>query len=181
MSAPVERPRAWGPNQRNKVETSSSKVNNVNLKTSFQKSKSPMQQEHVDLNVDGVKINDISNTNLVTDEEGDLFQNQVVQRLQQETRAKGMEILENLRADTEILEEEREILEAQLILDHERYLEDRLNTEQDKKHQSIKVENRTLFTDEKHKDSPLSRDIPVPLVNTYDLLSHRPLSATMFR
>jgi hypothetical protein len=131
----------------------------MSLKTDTRRNPTRKNEEEYD--TDNMETSDISNANLVADEEAGLFQDQLRQRFQNEKKKKQVEIVEKLQKDTENLAQEEESLQSQLLREHKQFLRD---------------EN------EMHAKSRASRAAStLPTVNLYDISSHRPVSAVEFR
>lgn len=115
---------------------------------------------------------EVSGTNLMSDEDAGLFQEQLRKRFRNEDnrqRVEMVEIVENLERDTKKLAQEEESLQSQLLREHKQFLRD---------------ENESLA---KMKDGRKDSQATVrpastlPTVNLYDISSHRPVSALEFQ
>ena len=163
-------------------------ANKTRLKTSSYEATASKQQVCGVLVKDDLTVNhsnansNFNDTNLVADEEGDLFQNQLKQHFKDETEAKEIEILENLHKDFELLEQEQGTLESQIGREYEQLLKDRLSSDKDGKHLESEKQFEVLSKFyENDTENSLWRDISLSIVNSYDVSNHRPVSAMTFR
>jgi hypothetical protein len=119
---------------------------------------------------DNSETRDISNTNLVADEEAGLFHDQLQLRLKDEKKKKKVEIVENLQNDFETLSQEEESLQSQLLREHKQLL-------RDENEMFEKMKEPKVSSESQNSSRPAST---LPTVNLYDI-SSRPVSAVNFR
>ncbi len=113
----------------------------------------------------------ISDTNLVADEEAGLLQDQLQKRFQNERKKKEVEIVENLQKDAENLAQEEESLQSQLLREHKQFLRDE---------KEMHAKMKEIKESAESQNSPRAAST-LPTVNVYDISNHRPVSAVEFR
>ena len=100
----------------------------------------------------------MNNNYLTTDDEGNMFQRQLRQRLENESMTKTAEIVSNIKQDASLLEIEGENLEGHLVREHLQYMKDRFSGEDydgDKKFTRIKenqISEKTLLGDQDDRE-----------------------------
>ncbi|XP_028401468.1 uncharacterized protein LOC114524554 isoform X2 [Dendronephthya gigantea] len=144
-------------------ETSDFEVEHTSLKTNNHGQSSKK--------IDDIRTREISNTILVADEEGGLFQDQLKQRFQNDRRKKEVKLVEQLKKDTEYLRQEEESLQSQLLGEHEQILREENET-------GLRIKERRESAELQTSSRGVST---LPTVNIYDVSSHRPVSAVEFR